>query len=97
MRGGEEAKDNASNIKKSYISALFMWASVSGNILYFTYCIVHFIQYQYSVHCTICATHLFVPLWFYWNQILEQSMGARERVGIGYKGWRNRFLGSLKV
>jgi hypothetical protein len=36
--------------------------------------------------------------------ILEQSMGARNRVGIGlsyravgYIGWRNRFLGSLKV
>jgi hypothetical protein len=37
--------------------------------------------------------------------ILEQSMGARNRVGIGlsytglpgYIGWRNQFLGSLKV
>ncbi len=36
--------------------------------------------------------------------ILEQSMGARNRVGMdcrtgppAYIGWRNRFLGSLKV
>ncbi len=29
--------------------------------------------------------------------ILEQSMGARNPGGIGFTGWRNRFLGSLKV
>jgi hypothetical protein len=34
--------------------------------------------------------------------ILEQSMGARNRVRIGLSywaaiGWRNRFLGSIKV
>ncbi len=36
--------------------------------------------------------------------ISDQSMGATNRVGVGYRtgspgyiGWRNRFLGSLKV
>jgi hypothetical protein len=29
--------------------------------------------------------------------ILEHSMGARNRIGIGYIGWRNRFLGTRNL